>query len=293
MQSIRELGFMELDRIMSSYQVILDISVSELPIDDMAFFPNILQGRNSATCYRRLLETAGLSTEDSKRSRGGHKEQLPAGPDTGDQLQRAEGHSASMPEPRAEGARQGAQAGGHRRVAVRRRTRDEPCRRAPLPGPAHPDQRRAAAEQLPAVAVGVLGALLHGHAVARLRGGRLPGGPGLLPEQGEAVRCQEIVAQGQEGMRKACLNGHSLAGKRWSVEHDGFGAHGVRMVRLCLLRLTNGAWVFCRMSIKMLIEDYTVEGELEVSLGDVRCPVHRSGEETVVETIKIKLHLGS
>ncbi|XP_039813207.1 cis-prenyltransferase 4, chloroplastic-like [Panicum virgatum] len=55
--------------------------------------------------------------------------------------------------------------------------------------------RSLEAEQLPAVAVGVLGALLHGHAVARLRGGRLPGGPGLLPEQGEAVRCQEIVAQ--------------------------------------------------------------------------------------------------
>jgi len=55
--------------------------------------------------------------------------------------------------------------------------------------------RSLEAEQLPAVAVGVLGALLHGHAVARLRGGRLPGGPGLLPEQGEAFRCQEIVAQ--------------------------------------------------------------------------------------------------
>jgi len=38
----------------------------------------------------------------------------------------------------------------------------------------------------------------------------------------------------------------SLAGKHWSVEHDGFGAHDVRVVRLCLLRLkvTNGAWVF-------------------------------------------------
>ena len=85
---------------MSSYQLILDISISELPSDGMAFlFLIFLQGRNSATCNRRLLETAGLSTEDSKRSRGGHKEQLPARPDTGDQLQRAEGHSASMPEP--------------------------------------------------------------------------------------------------------------------------------------------------------------------------------------------------
>jgi hypothetical protein len=31
--------------------------------------------------------------------------------------------------------------------------------------------------------------------VARLWGGRLPRGPDLLPEQGQAVRCQEVVAQ--------------------------------------------------------------------------------------------------
>ena len=90
--------------------------------------------------------------------------------------------------------------------------------------------RSLEAEQLPAVAVGVLGALLHGHAVARLRGGRLPGGPGLLPEQGEAVRCQEIVAQSrhEEGVLE-----RSLAGKRWSVEHDGFGPLGLMVFAWC------------------------------------------------------------
>jgi len=55
----------------------------------------------------------------------------------------------------------------------------------------------------------------------------------------------------------------SLAGKHWSVEHDGFGAHGVRVVRLCLLRLTNHKWGLgflagCRRS--RCLEDYTVEG---------------------------------
>ena len=33
----------------------------------------------------------------------------------------------------------------------------------------------------------------------------------------------------------------SIAGKRWSVDDDGFGAHGISMTRRCLLQLTNGA----------------------------------------------------
>lgn len=58
--------------------------------------------------------------------------------------------------------------------------------------------------------VSVRGALLHGHAVARLRRGRIPRSAGLLPEQRQAVRRKEIVAQRQSqaasAMWKACLN---------------------------------------------------------------------------------------
>jgi len=143
---------MELDRIMSSYQLILDISISELPIDGMTFLFLIF--------YREGIRLRVIG--DSSR--------LPVS------LQKTAREAE-------EATRNNSQLDLTLAISYSgRRDIVQAC-------------RSLEAEQLPAVAVGVLGALLHGHAVARLRGGRLPGGPGLLPEQGEAVRCQEIVAQ--------------------------------------------------------------------------------------------------
>jgi len=63
--------------VVDTTEFLLSSMYSELLARDdisLGFGLHILQGRNSATCNRRLLKTAGFSSEDRERSRGGHTE---------------------------------------------------------------------------------------------------------------------------------------------------------------------------------------------------------------------------
>ena len=84
---------------MSSYQLILDISISELPIDGMTFLFLIFY--REGIRLRVIGDSSRLPVSLQKTAREAEEatRNNSARPDTGDQLQRAEGHSASMPEP--------------------------------------------------------------------------------------------------------------------------------------------------------------------------------------------------